>query len=186
LSKEEIDRYTRETHYDSKELRAIYKQFTTDAPEGFIRKEDFVRTMRQMGVKDAFLHDLVFNAFDFNKDGNISFNEFIVSLSIMTRGDAQEKLDFAFKMYDVNHDGHISRDEMIQIMESFYKLVGGLVTFSGEKYDTPDVFVSKFFDEMDADQDGIISSQEYKAGAMKNSDIIKGLKLYQSSGNNNS
>lgn len=35
----------------------------------------------------------------------------------------------AFSMYDLDGNGKISRDEMIRIMESFYKLVGPLVTY---------------------------------------------------------
>jgi len=35
-----------------------------------------------------------------------------------------------------------------------------------------------FFDTMDANGDGKISLEEYKEGALKNPDIIQGLKLF--------
>eukprot|EP00004_Rigifila_ramosa_P023817 TRINITY_DN674_c2_g1_i1.p1 TRINITY_DN674_c2_g1~~TRINITY_DN674_c2_g1_i1.p1 ORF type:complete len:190 (-),score=65.70 TRINITY_DN674_c2_g1_i1:156-695(-) len=178
MSREQLEQLQKETHYDANELRTIYKQFKSDAPEGTINKEEFTKTMKQMGVKDSFLHELVFGAFDDNKDGSINFKEFICALSIMTRGSPDEKLEFAFMMYDLDGNGFITREEMHQIMDSFYKLVGGLVTFSGDKYETPDTFVKKFFDEMDTNGDGQISLEEYKAGAMRNPDIVKGLKLF--------
>jgi hypothetical protein len=80
-------------------------------------------------------------------------------------------------------------------MESFYKLVGPLVTFSGKKYDSPQqvlhIFahpctssslvmqlVDEFFEAMDTNGDNKISIAEYKEGALKNPDIIQGLKLF--------
>jgi neurocalcin delta len=95
----------------------------------------------------------------------------------MTRGDPNEKLEFAFSMYDLDGNGYIDKQEMTQIMESFYKLVGPLVTFSGKKYDSPTQLVAEFFDVMDKNGDGKISLEEYKEGALKNPDIIQGLKL---------
>lgn len=40
-------------------------------------------------------------------------------------------------MYDLDGNGYIDKEEMVKIMESFYKLVGPLVTFSGKKYESP-------------------------------------------------
>eukprot|EP00002_Diphylleia_rotans_P032226 TRINITY_DN6750_c0_g2_i1.p1 TRINITY_DN6750_c0_g2~~TRINITY_DN6750_c0_g2_i1.p1 ORF type:complete len:178 (-),score=49.23 TRINITY_DN6750_c0_g2_i1:283-816(-) len=161
LSREEVDKLQEATHFDAKELRAMHKQFYADAPNGEIPREDFLRTMEQMGIKDAFLRDLVFNAFDENQDGSINFNEFILALSVMTRGTADEKLEFAFSMYDLDHNGCISKDEMVVIMESFCKLVGGLVSYGGDAYQTPTQFVDKFFNEMDENKDGVITLEVY-------------------------
>jgi Ca2+-binding EF-hand superfamily protein len=95
-------------------------------------------------------------------------------------------------MYDLDGNGFIDKEEMVKIMESFYKLVGPLVTFSGKRYDSPQQvcesftpklsessqLVDEFFDSMDANGDGKISLEEYKEGALKNPDIIQGLKLF--------
>jgi neuronal calcium sensor 1 len=45
----------------------MYKQFRKEQPQGFINREEFREMMRQMGVVDAFLQDLIFNVFDQNK-----------------------------------------------------------------------------------------------------------------------
>lgn len=90
-------------------------------------------------------------------------------------------------MYDLDGNKYIDREEMLQIMESFYKLVGismirfrkwfvrlgPLVTFSGKKYDSPKALVDEFFEIMDTNHDGKISLEEYKEGALKNPDIIR-------------
>jgi len=156
----------------------MFKQFKKESPEGTIGKEEFKDVMQQMGVVDDFLQNLIFNVFDDNKDGTINFQEFVTALSVMTRGDPQEKLEFAFSMYDLDGNGFIDKQEMTQIMEAFYKLVGPLVTFSGKKYETPQQLVNEFFDAMDANGDGKISLEEYKDGAFKNPDIVQGLKLF--------
>jgi len=178
LKKEELEKLHAGTHFDQKELKAMYKQFKKETPSGSINKQEFKEVMKQMGVVDSFLQDLIFNVFDENKDGTINFQEFVTALSVMTRGDPNEKLEFAFAMYDLDGNGFIDKDEMAQIMEAFYKLVGPLVTFSGKKYESPTALVQEFFDLMDANGDGKISLQEYKDGALKNPDIIQGLKLF--------
>lgn len=45
----------------------MYKQFRKEQPQGFIDKEEFREMMRQMGVVDSFLQDLIFNVFDEDK-----------------------------------------------------------------------------------------------------------------------
>jgi Ca2+-binding EF-hand superfamily protein len=45
-----------------------------------------------MGMTDEFVQELIFNCFDYDKDSNISFKEFVSSLSVMTRGTPDEKL----------------------------------------------------------------------------------------------
>lgn len=178
LSKEQLSSLAEQTHFDSSELQAMFKQFKKETPSGFIGKAEFQQVMQQMGVSDEFLQNLIFQVFDENGDDQINFQEFVTALSVMTRGDPQEKLQFAFQMYDLDGNGFIDKDEMTQIMDSFYKLVGPLVTFSGKRYNSPEELVDEFFETMDANGDGKISLQEYKEGAMKNPDIIQGLKLF--------
>jgi len=178
LKKEDLDLLHKNTHFEQRELKQMWKQFRKETPQGVINKTEFKDVMKQMGVVDAFLQELIFNVFDDNKDGSINFQEFVCALSVMTRGSPDEKLEFAFSMYDLDGNGFISKDEMARIMDSFYKLVGPLVTFSGKKYESPQQLVDEFFDQMDFNKDGQISMEEYKNGALKNPDIIQGLKLF--------
>jgi Ca2+-binding EF-hand superfamily protein len=71
----------------------MYKEFKKQTPQGYINKVEFKEVMKQMGVMDFFLQELIFNVFDTNKDGSISFQEFVTALSILTRGDVNEKLE---------------------------------------------------------------------------------------------
>ncbi|KAL6046190.1 Calcium-binding protein NCS-1, variant 2 [Balamuthia mandrillaris] len=156
----------------------MYKQFKKETPQGFITKEEFKEVMKQMGVVDNFLQELIFNVFDNNKDGTINFQEFVCALSVMTRGTTDEKLEFSFRLYDITSNGYITKDEMTKIMDSFYKLVGPLVTFSGKKYESHAQLVEEFFEQIDTTGEGKITLEMYKEGAVKNPDIIQGLKLF--------
>nr|AAT72744.1 NCS-1/frequenin-related protein [Dictyostelium discoideum] len=176
LKKEEVELLQNSSHFDSRELRALYKQFRKDSPSGTINKQEFKEIMTQMGVGDQFLQNLLFNVFDKNKDSTINFQEFVCGLSSITRGTPEEKIEFAFSLYDIDGNGYITRSEMESILESMYKLVGTFVTCSGKKFDPHDL-IEEFFDSMDDDGDGYISLEEYKRGTLKNPDIIQGLKL---------
>ena len=55
---------------------------------------------------------------DKNKDGSISFLEFVQGLNSLSAGSTQEeKLRFAFQIYDINADGFISNGELFQVLK---------------------------------------------------------------------
>jgi Ca2+-binding EF-hand superfamily protein len=134
---------------------------------------------------------LIFHKFDLDKSGTVDFQEFIRGLSVITRGTPDEKMKgnnsassrnakllAAFEMYDINGDGHISKEEFSRIVSSFVRLRGGsLTTFSGKTYTSIDDICNEVFGAMDLDNDGEISFDDYKQGALKNPDILKGLNI---------
>jgi Ca2+-binding EF-hand superfamily protein len=81
-------------------------------------------------------------------------------------------------MFDVHGAGVITKEDVTKVLDSFYKLVGPLVTFSGKKYESHEQLVEEFFEQMDSNGTGRITIKEYMDGAMKNPDIIQGLKLF--------
>jgi Ca2+-binding EF-hand superfamily protein len=103
-----------------------------------------------------------------------------------------------FRMYDLDADGYITKVEMTTVVDTFFKvrlapcllaavlstytascqLVSPLLTYSGKKYDSTEQLVEEFFEQMDANGDGRITLDEFKEGAMKNSDVVQGLKLF--------
>ena len=55
---------------------------------------------------------------DKNKDGNISFLEFVQGLNSLSAGASQEeKLRFAFQIYDINNDNYISNGELFAVLK---------------------------------------------------------------------
>eukprot|EP00761_Pharyngomonas_kirbyi_P001747 gb/GECH01001751.1/.p1 GENE.gb/GECH01001751.1/~~gb/GECH01001751.1/.p1 ORF type:complete len:186 (+),score=67.17 gb/GECH01001751.1/:1-558(+) len=166
------------THYDRKEIKQLYRQFKEEAPKGEIPQEDFHKITDLMGIDDKFVTKLVFHAFDTNHDGSISFDEFVNAMSVMTRGTPDEKVEFAFQLYDLNHDGFISKEELLEIIQGLQRALGDLVSVQGEEFDSPEKLVDRIFAQMDVNQDGKISLDEYKEGSLKNPSIVQGLGLF--------
>ena len=179
LSKEQLKELKEATHFESKELQQWYKGFLRDCPSGQLTKEDLRRVYKQFfpfGDPTAF-SDLVFDVFDSDNSGTVDFKEFITALSISSRGDIDEKLQWAFQLYDINKDGLISQDEMLSIVTAIYKMVGTMMKVP-EDESTPEKRVQKLFGMMDTDHDGLINFTEFCEGSKKDDTIVSALNLY--------
>lgn len=91
---------------------------------------------------------------DKNKDGNISFLEFVQGLNSLSAGAShEEKLRFAFQIYDINNDGYISNGELFTVLKM---MVGNNLN---------DVQLQQLVDrtiiKADEDFDGKISFEEF-------------------------
>ena len=90
-----------------------------------LTKDEFQKIYRQFfpyGDPTSFA-EYVFKVFDSDRSGTIDFKEFIVALSVTSRGKMEDKLDWAFQLYDIDGDGKISYEEMLAIVEAIYKMV---------------------------------------------------------------
>ncbi|KAJ1550660.1 hypothetical protein HK096_005695, partial [Nowakowskiella sp. JEL0078] len=131
LTSEEISDLLNRTHFDRKELQQWYKSFQRDCPKGSISRPEFQKIYRQFfpfGDPTQFA-DLVFDVFDANSNGIIEFSEFIIALSVNTRGRA-------FKLYDIDKDGFITKKEMFTLIDSIYKMIGSTANLPMDE-DTP-------------------------------------------------
>jgi len=53
----------------------------------------------------------------------IDFREFIVAISITSRGSMSDKIEWAFKLYDIDEDNRISMEDMKIVISAFYDMV---------------------------------------------------------------
>ncbi|XP_019643494.1 PREDICTED: neuronal calcium sensor 1-like isoform X8 [Branchiostoma belcheri] len=168
------------TYFDKKELQQWHRDFMKDCPSGALRKEEFTAIYQQFfphGDASKFAN-FVFNVFDINKDGYITFKEFICALSITSRGTLDEKLDWAFNLYDLDNDGYITKQEMLNIVEAIYAMVekGTMLELPPDE-DTPEKRVNKIFAQMDKNKDGKLTKEEFREGSKCDPWIVQALSL---------
>eukprot|EP01118_Nematostelium_gracile_P017877 TRINITY_DN777_c0_g2_i2.p1 TRINITY_DN777_c0_g2~~TRINITY_DN777_c0_g2_i2.p1 ORF type:complete len:189 (-),score=47.33 TRINITY_DN777_c0_g2_i2:180-677(-) len=148
LTKTQRNELEKLSHFGKGELKLLYLQFSVDAVDGKITRNHFEQVIGSVGITDRFLKELLFGSFDTNKDGSIDFKEFVIAISIMTKGTVDERLEFAFHMYDLDGNGFLEKDEVIKIMRAINRLdesQNGLVSLSGKRYSSVESLVDEIF-----------------------------------------
>ena len=123
---ESIDKLCRTTRFNKEELQIIYRGFKQQCPTGVLREEtlrSILANFFPQGDSSEYAH-YVFLTLDTERIGSISFEKFILTLSILSRGSVEEKLRWVFSLYDVDCDGYLSKDDLFAVSEAIYHLMG--------------------------------------------------------------
>ncbi|XP_048814876.1 lysophosphatidylcholine acyltransferase 2 isoform X1 [Lagopus muta] len=124
---------------------------------GRIGIEEFAEYLK-LPISDV-LREL-FLLFDRNGDGTIDFREYVIGLSILCNpANTEETIHMAFKLFDQDDDGTITEKEFACIIQSALGL--------------PDLDVSNLFKEIDADETGKLSYDEFKNFALEHPEYAK-------------
>lgn len=116
----------------------------------------------------------VFDACDLNKDGVISFVEFIFTIHILTKAPKEEKLERVFAILDLDCSGFLSCNEVVQAVKQSYNILGNETVKSCHDYesnlmaDIPGRLNQDFnrrgievFRQLDSDGDMKVTKQEF-------------------------
>ncbi|KAK3096115.1 hypothetical protein FSP39_023390 [Pinctada imbricata] len=176
---EGLETLCKNTKFSKKELQIMYRGFKQECPTGIVSEETFKEIYAQFfpqGDSSAYAH-YVFNTFDHDRNGSISFEEFVMGLSILSRGSLQERLQWTFSLYDINGDGFITKDEMLDIVTAIYEMMG---RFSEPIIDdtTAQEHVNTVFKKMDANNDGVITYDEFMETCRRDENIIMGMTIF--------
>jgi len=129
----------------------MFKKLDKDASETLC-VEEFLALPE---LKENPLVQRVVQVFDTNKSGELDFSEFVRGLAMFTSKsiDREQKLKFLFNIYDMDGDGFICNTELFDVLKM---MVGTNLT---------DVQLQQVVDktivQLDKNQDGMISYQEF-------------------------
>ncbi|ORX49428.1 EF-hand [Hesseltinella vesiculosa] len=121
---------------------------------------------------EVFLKRL-YCSFDVDDNNAIDFEQFVDGLSVFMKGTPEEKLELSFKLYDVKHTGYLTRPDLERVM---IQLAG----FGSDEDKTNEIklMVNRLFEDLDVDDDGRLSFEEYKLSAMKEPLVVDFLEQF--------
>ncbi|XP_028999117.1 Kv channel-interacting protein 4 isoform X3 [Betta splendens] len=204
---EGLEQLESQTRFSRKELQILYRGFKNECPSGIVNEDTFKDIYSQFFPQGGLFHvsagfknrqtlkssdsmrpfvlidastyaHFLFNAFDTDHNGSVSFEDFVMGLSILLRGTVQEKLNWAFNLYDINKDGYITKEEMLDIMKAIYDMMGKC-TYPVLKEETPRQHVEVFFQKMDKNRDGVVTIDEFIDCCQNDENIMRSMHLFE-------
>jgi len=118
-----------------------------------LNKAQFLSMVTEFGIMGTPKNfEALFDGFDTDGDGVISFKEFVLLIRVMSDDSSVDKIKWAFTTYDENGDGLINVEEM----KSFVATVFEMMKREGDGEKLAEELMTK----LDANQDGKVSLQE--------------------------
>ncbi|KAI8342794.1 hypothetical protein BC941DRAFT_413858 [Chlamydoabsidia padenii] len=172
---------TQNTHFSQKEIdnlrQNVQASTTKNANTNHITEDVFKETVKKC-VPGVSSHDNVFlkrlyAAFDEDDTKSIDFQQFVDGLGIFMKGTPEEKLELSFKLYDVKHTGYLTRPDLERVMIQ-------LSQAASDDDHSCDIksMVNRMFDDLDVDDDGRLTFEEYKLSVMKEPLVVDFLEQF--------
>nr|XP_023927609.1 calcineurin B-like protein 10 isoform X8 [Quercus suber]POE91729.1 isoform 2 of calcineurin b-like protein 10 [Quercus suber] len=125
---------------------------------------ELYKKLSQLLVDDGLIH---------KKNGVIDFEGFVRALGVFhPHAPMDDKIDFAFRLYDLRQTGYIEKEEVRQMVVAILSESG--IQLSDESLEA---ILDKTFADIDADMDGKISKEEWKAFAVGHPTLLKNMTL---------
>ncbi|GAV05547.1 hypothetical protein RvY_15664-6 [Ramazzottius varieornatus] len=159
-----LDILTKTTRFSRREIQLIYRSFKQECPTGIVTAEKFRELYSQffpLGDASYFARQ-IFQLMDQDMDGSVTFEEYLVVMSMLSRGSLDEKVQWVFNLYDSNGEGQLTAEKLTDVAVSVYEMLGSYTDPPWINETTIKDHVARVFSKMDTNQDGIVTFTEFK------------------------
>lgn len=150
------------TNFSRKEIQHIYRGFKQECPLGTVDEDSFKHLFSQFfPFGDASKYaQFVFDTVKSDNSRTIAtFEEFLSSLSDISRGTRYQKLRWLFSLYDNDRDGRIDRSDLQQVVSAVHDMMGSF-TIPPYQPQQLEMAIDDIFRRMDINGDGVITFDE--------------------------
>ncbi|KAL3043119.1 guanylate cyclase activator 1d [Trematomus bernacchii] len=151
----------------AEDMHHWYNKFMKESPSGLITLFELKAILGLKGMTEnanSYV-DQVFLTFDMDGDGYIDFVEYIAAVSLMLKGEINQKLKWYFKLFDQDGNGKIDKGELETIFTAIQDITRNRET-------SPEDIVSIIFERIDVNGEGELTLEEFIEGAKDHEDIM--------------
>ncbi|KAL4647721.1 guanylyl cyclase-activating protein 1-like [Arapaima gigas] len=152
----------------AEDMHHWYNKFMRESPSGLITLFELKAMLGLQGMSEEANSyvDQVFFTFDMDGDGYIDFVEYIAAVSLLFKGEVNQKLKWYFKLFDQDGNGKIDKEEL----ETIFKAIQD-ITRSNEV--PPDEIVTLIYEKIDLKGEGELTLEEFVSGVREHPDIME-------------
>jgi len=168
LTQEEIQSYEKDTFFTSHEILMLHHAYRGHCnDDGCVDRESFTQIFSNFNksAKALLFLDHIFRTWDVDRDGNLTFREFLMAMSVTSRGSKQQRSRYLFSLYDIDGNGEITIEEFMKVLKL------RLRKFELEK-------LEGVFRNIDLDGNGALTMDEFVKACDKNPTLMEYLDIY--------
>ncbi|KAL3731846.1 hypothetical protein ACJRO7_028674 [Eucalyptus globulus] len=152
LSKEELEN-----------LKVNFKKICANGDNATLSEfEEVLKAMKMSSLVP--LAPRIFDLFDNNRDGTVDMREILCGFSSLRNSRGDDALRLCFEMYDTDRSGCITKEEVASMLRALPDdCLPKDITEPGK--------LDEIFDQMDANSDGKVTFEEFKAAMQRDSSL---------------
>ncbi|KAF6147766.1 hypothetical protein GIB67_006739 [Kingdonia uniflora] len=148
------------------ELETLRMHFKTVCANGdnatLSEFDEVLKAMNMLSLRP--LAPRIFDLFDNNRDGTVDMREILCGFSSLKNSQGDDALRLCFQMYDIDRSGCITKEEVSSMLRALPDDCLPLDFTEPGKLD-------EIFDRMDANNDGKVTFDEFKAAMQRDSSL---------------